>query len=743
MSDGPSVSADPRARVLAAALALLAGLLAYVSPVQTTASDPALTLVAAQAVVEHGSLALDPYRGDPRCIYDLERDRRLRFHRGSVYYFAPGPQLLAVPFVWAGRLAGLDMLRPADEAWLQNLVSALLIALDGLLLWSLLRRLSSAAPALVISAVLLLGSPLASTLATALWAAAFAVPLTLAALHVVVRVDQGQWRPRALLAALALMAVAYTCRPATACLLPGWAAWAWRARASRRELALHGLAALGALALGALALPYLPRYFSPAKLDPQTPLLLGLYGTLLSPSRGLLVFCPFAVPVLAAAWRARLWRLPLFRLAAVWLGTQVLLLSVKGSWWGGHSYGPRLLTEAVPALGLMAALAWTALAPPRRWWPAAFVAGGAVAIAIHSGQGLWNPAVLAFNRGPDPRSAQALVLWWRYPQFLATEASVVRRDLELQTRRLRPLAPGDEARAMSDQLVFEDFHGWESGLRRAGPDSRLRFRPVGLRPGRGYLVELRGSVLREQPVRLFLRQQPLDEALLAPPEPHAWRIPVAAELLAGEVELRLLSLPRLPPAPAIRARWASPSTACACWRTRPARRNACASTTTAASCAASPTLTTRAAGRGTARPCCVCRAPPAPAPAASSCGPLRSAGSGWRSGATGAWRSGPSTGRPTRSARPTCRRASLAACSRCASPTRAPRRATRDGWACTSWSCAWSPPPRPGGHRNLLSSPTVVSDPTTSGSAPAGNRSWIVAPGTAGTAGARVRGAPG
>lgn len=541
MSDGPSAPGGLRANGLAAALALLAGLLAYVSPVQTTASDPALTLVAAQAVVEHGSLALDPYRGDPRCVYDLERDRRLRFYRGSVYYFAPGPQLLAVPFVWAARLAGLDMLRPADEAWLQNLVSALLITLDGLLLWSLLRRLSSAAPALVISAVLLLGSPLASTLATALWAAAFALPLTLAALHVIVRVDQGQWRPRALLGALALVAVAYTCRPATACLLPGWAAWAWRARASRGELALHGLAALAALALGALALPYLPRYFSPAKLDPQTPLLLGLYGTLLSPSRGLLVFCPFAVPVLAAAWRARLWRRPLFRLAAVWLGTQVLLLSVKGNWWGGHSYGPRLLTEAVPALGLMAALAWTALLPPRRWWSAAFAASGAVAVAIHSGQGLWNPAVLAFNRGPDPRSAQALVLWWRYPQFLATEASVVRRDLELQTLRLRPLAPGDEARAMSDQLVFEAFHGWESGLRRAGPDSRLRFRPVGLRPGQGYLVELRGSVLKEQPVRLLLQQQPLDEALLAPPEPHTWRIPVAAGLLAGEVELRLLS----------------------------------------------------------------------------------------------------------------------------------------------------------------------------------------------------------
>jgi hypothetical protein len=542
VAGGPAQRTGVGERALAGGLALLAAWLACVSPVETTRSDAALTLVAAQAVVEHGSLALDPYRDDPRCAYELERDYRVRPHGGSLYFFAPGAQLLAVPFVWAGRLGGLDMLRPADEAWLQNLASALLIALDGLLLWSLLRCLCGPAPALAVSAVVLLGSPLSSTLATALWAAGFAVPLLLLALHVVVRVDEGRWPRPALVVALALVALAWSCRPAAACLLAGLLAWGWPARRpSRRTLGLAGLVAIGLAVLGALALPHLPHYLSPAKLRPQTPLLVGLHGTLLSPSRGLLVFCPFVLPVVAAALRTRLWRAPLARLAAAWLATQVLLLSIKGNWWGGNSYGPRLLTEAVPAVALMAALAWQALSPPRRAWAASFLALGALAVAVNSGQGLWNPAVLAFNRGPDPRAGMELVLSWRYPQFLATAGSVRQRDLELQQRRLQPLRLEEPAGALTDRLVFVDFHPYESGWRRGGPRSSLRFRTAGLAPDGRYLLELRGSVLREQPVRLLLRGQPLDEASVPPPEPHAWRVPVSGEQLAGEVELTVLS----------------------------------------------------------------------------------------------------------------------------------------------------------------------------------------------------------
>ena len=74
-----------RTSAAAALLSLAVAVLAWVEPVESVQSDPALTLIAAQAVVEHRSLALDPYRGDPRCAYDLDHDYRVRAHGGSLY----------------------------------------------------------------------------------------------------------------------------------------------------------------------------------------------------------------------------------------------------------------------------------------------------------------------------------------------------------------------------------------------------------------------------------------------------------------------------------------------------------------------------------------------------------------------------------------------------------------------------------------------------------------------------------
>src|SRR5262249_13357800 len=86
----------------------------------------------------------------------------------------------------------------------------------------------------------------------------------------------------------------------------------------------------------------------------------GLAGLLISPSRGLLVFSPFFVFVvlaIAPAWvRRRDQPLPL----ALGIGALALLLvTAKWTiWWGGHSFGYRLLIEMLPALMVLLALAW-------------------------------------------------------------------------------------------------------------------------------------------------------------------------------------------------------------------------------------------------------------------------------------------------------------------------------------------------------------------------------------------------
>src|SRR5438067_2143318 len=82
------------------------------------------------------------------------------------------------------------------------------------------------------------------------------------------------------------------------------------------------------------------------------PPLEGLYGVLLSPSRGLFVYSPFllfAIAPFLRAWRERGGVALLLR----WLGVATVALVVAyalyAEWWGGRVYGARFLTDALPA----------------------------------------------------------------------------------------------------------------------------------------------------------------------------------------------------------------------------------------------------------------------------------------------------------------------------------------------------------------------------------------------------------
>jgi hypothetical protein len=98
-------------------------------------------------------------------------------------------------------------------------------------------------------------------------------------------------------------------------------------------------------------------------------LLEGAEGTLFSPSRGLFVFCPWVVLALAAlpATAKRIGERPLVGWLLVALVPYGLLLSKYSIWWGGHCFGPRYWTDAVPLFAVMLAFglewAWSRSKP--------------------------------------------------------------------------------------------------------------------------------------------------------------------------------------------------------------------------------------------------------------------------------------------------------------------------------------------------------------------------------------------
>ena len=89
----------------------------------------------------------------------------------------------------------------------------------------------------------------------------------------------------------------------------------------------------------------------------------GLGGLLLSPSRGLFVFSPFlllAIPAAVACFRRG--EPAFYRYLVVAVVLEVALHSKWDNWWGGHTFGYRLLIEIVPLLVLILARQWRRLA---------------------------------------------------------------------------------------------------------------------------------------------------------------------------------------------------------------------------------------------------------------------------------------------------------------------------------------------------------------------------------------------
>ena len=74
----------------------------------------------------------------------------------------------------------------------------------------------------------------------------------------------------------------------------------------------------------------------------------GLLGLLFSPSRGLLVFTPVVLVVLAARIGGPHRSVLRWTLAAA--GVQFLVYASFSVWWGGHTYGPRYVLDLLPAL---------------------------------------------------------------------------------------------------------------------------------------------------------------------------------------------------------------------------------------------------------------------------------------------------------------------------------------------------------------------------------------------------------
>ncbi len=266
--------------------------------------------------------------------------------------FPPGVAILALPILVPAVLAGVSPSDVTTLLLLGHLVAAILEAIAALLLWSVFRRFVSARWSLALALLYVLATSVRTVGSQALWQHS-GVHLAIATALWLILFERPVSRYRELLAGLALGA-GTVMRQTAAIVVPGIA----RRRTFIWTVAGFGVGIIPLLVYNAVAFgdPFEQGYGSKPF---GTPLPEGLYGLLLSPSRGFLIYTPylaFAGAALALAWRRRGEVARRLRgLSVVALATLVLYATYT-EWWGGRVFGARFLDDLAPIL--FAALAW-------------------------------------------------------------------------------------------------------------------------------------------------------------------------------------------------------------------------------------------------------------------------------------------------------------------------------------------------------------------------------------------------
>jgi hypothetical protein len=272
--------------------------------------------------------------------------------------FPPGMGILAIPFFLPAIVLGAEALDLGMLLRVGHVAAAFYETIAALLLWAVLRRIVSERAALMLVLLYFLGTSVRTVASQALWQHA-GVHLAIAVSLWLLLRDRETAPRRDFLAGLSL-GLGGVVRQTTALVALGLSP----TRGWRRAATLAAGVAVGLLPLLAYnAIAYgnpLEQGYGAKPFD--SPVLQGLAGLLISPSRGLFIYEPwttaalggFVIAAFAKTTRGHISR-HITVLPIVWV-LFVALYATYAEWWGGRVFGPRFLDDLAPVL--MVGLAW-------------------------------------------------------------------------------------------------------------------------------------------------------------------------------------------------------------------------------------------------------------------------------------------------------------------------------------------------------------------------------------------------
>jgi hypothetical protein len=409
--------------------------------------DSRYSMLLSQSLLEHGSFTLERYQipGVERTesgYVKAENLYQLELIDGHVYYiFPPGSSVLSMPYVALMKLFGFSA-ADADgnynleqDVKLQFILAAVLMAALACLFFFTSRLVLSVYWSVLVALGGAWGTQVWSTASRALWSDTWGILLLGLVIWMLLAAAAGKRALRPILLA-SLLAWLYFVRPTYA--IPIFAITVYMLKYHRRLFLWYALTGIIWLICFIAYSRYnygqlLPNYYLASRLtfDHFTE---ALAGNLISPARGLLIYVPvlFFIFYLLARYRRHLAYPALVLLALSVMIVHWIAISGFPHWYGGHSYGPRLMTGVVPWLVLLSIFGLQAMLTARenqakvhrlKSWRTQKVLGSALLLAsvIINALGATSHATALWNMRPVNVDEQPSRIWdWRHPQFLAT-----------------------------------------------------------------------------------------------------------------------------------------------------------------------------------------------------------------------------------------------------------------------------------------------------------------------------------
>ncbi|TGK48558.1 hypothetical protein [Leptospira bouyouniensis] len=142
---------------------------------------------------------------------------------------------------------------------------------------------------------------------------------------------------------------------------------------------------------------------------------IAIFGNLLSPNRGILIWSPVLFVIFLTIFISGPDK-PILLLCLTVVIMHLLAISMFPHWWGGHSVGPRFFTDIIPFFGLILAIVWKHF-QDSQLFSLVFLFLAMLSITIHISAAFSKKTQLWNIRGGDVNIFPERIWDWKKPQF--------------------------------------------------------------------------------------------------------------------------------------------------------------------------------------------------------------------------------------------------------------------------------------------------------------------------------------